>query len=130
MRVIIPSIYSLHFVHVLCFFESTAILIIIEGHETASNSFQYQFTTGKPLKNLKLTSSYCENGCAYTALTQTDDSTIWWIAFCVLCMHPRLQASGFRLQASGFRLQASVMGLFYIRVDVKALVTGSITPCN
>jgi hypothetical protein len=28
---------------------------------------------------------------------------------------------------SGFRLQASGMGLFYIRVNVKALVTGSIT---
>jgi hypothetical protein len=39
----------------------------------------------------------------------------------------RLQASGFRLQASGFRLQASGMGSFYIRVNVKALVTDSIT---
>ncbi len=39
----------------------------------------------------------------------------------------RLQASGFRLQASGFRLQASGMGLIYIVVNVKALVTGSIT---
>ncbi len=28
---------------------------------------------------------------------------------------------------SGFRLQASGMGLFYIRVNVKALVTSSIT---
>ncbi len=28
---------------------ATAILIIIEGRETASDSFWYQFTTGKPL---------------------------------------------------------------------------------
>ena len=40
----------------------TAILIIIEGHETASNGFQYQFTTGKPVENLKLTLNYHENG--------------------------------------------------------------------
>jgi hypothetical protein len=40
---------------------STAILIIIEGHETAFNGFEYQFTTGKPLKNLKLTLNYYEN---------------------------------------------------------------------
>ncbi len=31
-----------------------------------------------------------------------------------------------RLQASGFRLQASGMGLFYLRVNEEALVTGSI----
>ena len=30
-----------------------AILIIIEGRKTAFNGFWYQFTTGKPLKNLK-----------------------------------------------------------------------------
>jgi hypothetical protein len=32
----------------------TAILIILEGRETAFNGFKYQFTTGKPSKNLKL----------------------------------------------------------------------------
>ncbi len=37
----------------------------------------------------------------------------------------RLQASGFRLQASGFRLQASGFSFLYIRVNVRALVTGS-----
>jgi hypothetical protein len=36
----------------------TAILIIIEGHKTAFNGFQYQFTTGNPLKNLKMTLIY------------------------------------------------------------------------
>jgi hypothetical protein len=36
----------------------TAILIISEGHETAFNGFKYQLTTGKPLKNLKLTLNY------------------------------------------------------------------------
>jgi hypothetical protein len=41
---------------------STAILIIIRGHETAFNGFWYQFTTGKPLRNLKLTLNYYENG--------------------------------------------------------------------
>jgi hypothetical protein len=41
---------------------ATAILIIIEGSETYSIGFQYQFTTGKPLKNLKLTLNYYENG--------------------------------------------------------------------
>jgi hypothetical protein len=32
---------------------TTAIPIIIEGHETAFNGFYFQFTTGKLLKNLK-----------------------------------------------------------------------------
>ncbi len=47
-----------------------AILIMIEGHETASNCFQYQFTTGKPLKNLKLTLNYYEDGsmCLYVLI--------------------------------------------------------------
>jgi hypothetical protein len=40
----------------------TAIPIIIEGHETAFNGFSYQFTTGKPLKDLKLTLEYYGNG--------------------------------------------------------------------
>jgi hypothetical protein len=39
----------------------TAIPIRIEGHETAFNGFQYQLTTGKPLK---LTLNYYENGSA------------------------------------------------------------------
>ncbi len=38
----------------------TAILMITEGHETAFNGFWYQFTIGKPLKNLKLTLEYYE----------------------------------------------------------------------
>jgi hypothetical protein len=37
-------------------------LIISEGHETALNGFEYQFTTGKPLKNLEPTLDYCGNG--------------------------------------------------------------------
>ncbi len=41
---------------------NTAIPIIIEGHETAFNGFKYQFTTGKPLKNLTLTLNYYGNG--------------------------------------------------------------------
>ena len=41
---------------------TTAISIIMEGHETAFNGFEYQFTTGKPLKDLKLTLSYYGNG--------------------------------------------------------------------
>jgi hypothetical protein len=44
---------------------STAILTIIEGHETAFNGCEYQFTSGKPLKNLKLTVNYYENECTY-----------------------------------------------------------------
>ncbi len=35
--------------------------IIIEGGETAFNDFWYQFTTGKSLKNMKLTLNYYEN---------------------------------------------------------------------
>ncbi len=42
-------------------FTGTAIPIIVEGHETAFNGFQYQFTTGKPVKNLKPTFNYCGN---------------------------------------------------------------------
>jgi hypothetical protein len=41
---------------------TTAILIIIEGHETAFNGFKYQFTTGKLLKNLQPAFNYDENG--------------------------------------------------------------------
>ncbi len=43
-------------------YDGTAILISIEGHGTALNSFLYQFTTGKTLKNLKVTLDYYENG--------------------------------------------------------------------
>ncbi len=39
----------------------------------------------------------------------------------------RVQGSGFRVQGSGFRVQGSGMSLFHIRVNVEALVTGSIT---
>ncbi len=45
-----------------CLVYDTAILTIIEGCETAFNGFKYQFTTAKPLKNLKLTLKYYENG--------------------------------------------------------------------
>jgi hypothetical protein len=41
---------------------ATAIPIIIEGHETAFNGFEYQFTSGKPLKDLKPTLNYYGNG--------------------------------------------------------------------
>ncbi len=41
---------------ILCMYVCTAILIIIEGHETDFTGLQYQFTTGKSLKNLKLPS--------------------------------------------------------------------------
>jgi hypothetical protein len=34
---------------------------MIEGCETAFNGLYYQFTTGKPLKSLKLTLNYDEN---------------------------------------------------------------------
>jgi hypothetical protein len=37
-------------------------LIIIEGRETASNGFWYQFTTRWLLKSLKQTNNYFENG--------------------------------------------------------------------
>jgi hypothetical protein len=40
----------------------TAIPIITEGHETAFNGFQHQFTSGKPLKNLKPALNYYGNG--------------------------------------------------------------------
>ena len=43
----------------------TALPIIIEGHETAFNGFEYQFTTEKPLKDLKLTHNYYGN-CSTT----------------------------------------------------------------
>ena len=43
---------------------ATLIIIVTEGHQTAFNSIWYQFTTGKPSKNLKLTLNYYENnGC-------------------------------------------------------------------
>ncbi len=45
-----------------CQIACTANPIIIEGHETAFNGFSYQFTTGKPLKNLKPTLNYYGNG--------------------------------------------------------------------
>ncbi len=41
---------------------STAILMIVEGREIAFQCFLYQFTTGKPLKNLKLTLEYYATG--------------------------------------------------------------------
>jgi hypothetical protein len=44
-----------------CLHIHTAIPRIIEGHKTAFNGLQYQFTTGKPLKNLKLTFNYYGN---------------------------------------------------------------------
>jgi hypothetical protein len=40
----------------------TAIPIRIDGHETALNSYQYQFTTGKSLKILKPTLNHYGNG--------------------------------------------------------------------
>jgi hypothetical protein len=42
----------------MCIAGHTAFLIIIEGHKTACNGFQYQFTTRKLLKNLKPTLNY------------------------------------------------------------------------
>ncbi len=45
--------------------------IIIEGRETAFDGFEYQFTTGKPLKSLKLTLNYHENG------SSRDNSALW-----------------------------------------------------
>ncbi len=42
--------------------DGTAILIIIEGHETAFYGFAYQFTTGKPFQNMKPNLNYYENG--------------------------------------------------------------------
>jgi hypothetical protein len=44
---------NLRFACLAMIMEYTANLIIIEGHETAFNGFKCQFTTGKPLKNLK-----------------------------------------------------------------------------
>jgi hypothetical protein len=47
---------SLFYKYSGCRYESVkiyaVILIIIEGHETAFDCFEYQFTTGKPLENL------------------------------------------------------------------------------
>jgi hypothetical protein len=40
---------------------NTVIPVTMEGHETAINGFEYQFTTGKPLKNLKPTLNYYED---------------------------------------------------------------------
>ncbi len=53
--------------------DTTAIPIIIEGHETAFNGCEYQFTTWKPLKNLKPTLNYHGNGSI--------------IIFVLLCKH-------------------------------------------
>jgi hypothetical protein len=39
----------------------TGALKIIKGRETAFNAFEYQFSTGKPLKSRKLTLNYFEN---------------------------------------------------------------------
>ncbi len=47
---------------------STAIPIIVEGHETAFNGFEYQFTTGKLLKNLKPTLNYYGNGSMFLCI--------------------------------------------------------------
>jgi hypothetical protein len=57
--------------------KDTAISIIIEGHETAFNGFWYQFTTREPLKSLKLTLNYYENGSMCTC----NHLYIWTILF-------------------------------------------------
>jgi hypothetical protein len=56
-------------------FSGTAIPVIIEGHETAFNGFKYQFTSGKPLKDLKPTLNYYGNGsnCTYAL----NDCFVW-----------------------------------------------------
>ncbi len=54
MRVDHVKMYKRRWMH-------TATLTIIEGRETASNGFLYQFTTGKPFENLKPTLNYEEN---------------------------------------------------------------------
>ncbi len=51
-----------HTKYILLVLEDTAILIISEGHETAFSDFKYQCATRKPLKNVKLTLGYYENG--------------------------------------------------------------------
>ncbi len=52
--------------NILSFFAQKKTIImkmrVIEGHETAFNVSQYQFTTEEPLKNPKLTLNYYENG--------------------------------------------------------------------
>jgi hypothetical protein len=48
--------------------------------------------------------------------------------FCIICLETCMHDTSDRgLMGSSLLLQASGLGLFYIRVDVKALVTGSIT---
>jgi hypothetical protein len=59
----------------------TAILIIIAGRETAYNGFEYQFTTGKSLKNLKLALNYCEDGSGSCTLYY------WVVCACYTCIH-------------------------------------------
>ncbi len=46
----------------------------VNGHKATSNCFWYQFTTGKPLKNLKQTLNYYGNGCTIM-LSHNDDHT-------------------------------------------------------
>jgi hypothetical protein len=99
LRTMCRKQYHAPFVGDMC---TTAILIIVEGHETAFNGFQYQFTTGKPLKSLKKTLNYTENGSMRACVRQvmyareTSDTglcvcvCVWHVHY--VCMHHEYHA--------------------------------------
>ncbi len=58
----------------------TGVFKIIEGQETASNGFEYQFTTGKPLKSMKPTLNYVEIASAGSS---RKNQLIWYAYVCI-----------------------------------------------
>jgi hypothetical protein len=74
----------IHYVYAyLCNLCVTAILLMIEGRETAFNGSKYQFTTGESLKNLKLTLDYYENGCKAFIISSLQHNSATSCTFCV-----------------------------------------------
>ncbi len=63
------------------------ILIIIEGSETVFDSFQYQFTTGKPMKKLKLTFNCYENSSTYNECFRTRLVCMYMCICVCICLH-------------------------------------------
>ncbi len=53
-------------------------IFIIEDCETASNGFEYQFNTGKPLKIVKLNLNYYENGSNGKKKFHSSPVTLRW----------------------------------------------------
>ncbi len=93
---------------------STAILIIIEGSETAFNGFWYQFTTGKPLKNMKQTPNYYENSCTYINVTANPTQNNWL---------PLSAFNGFQYQFTAIHIYTSYIHTHTCWKTVETMIT-------